>query len=117
MIHRICHVELPCGDMNRISEFYRKVFQWEIKPVPGMDYLLFGPGVNPGGGFFRRGGDQPDAVIPYILVDEIKDAVSKITDNGGEIILPETPVADMGFFALFKDPEGNVMGLWADAKK
>ncbi len=32
---------------------------------------------------------------------------------GGEIVEPPRQVGKMGFFARFRDPEGNLLGLWS----
>lgn len=49
-------------------------------------------------------------------VDSIDEHLQKIESAGGKVILPKTPVADMGFHAMFSDTEGNTLGLWEDAK-
>jgi len=35
----ISHVEIPSTDVNRSSDFFKKVFDWEFKPF-GNGYLL-----------------------------------------------------------------------------
>jgi predicted enzyme related to lactoylglutathione lyase len=39
----------------------------------------------------------------------------RIEDLGGTPLLGRRPVADLGFSAYVKDPEGNVVGLWETA--
>jgi len=39
-----------------------------------------------------------------------------IETGGGKVIRPKMAVGDMGFAAYFKDSEGNVIGLWENAK-
>ena len=51
-----------------------------------------------------------------ISVSDIEKAAKKIEKGGGKIVSPKQPVSDMGFVAYFKDPEGNVIGLWQNAK-
>ena len=36
----ISHVEIPSTDLNRSSEFFKKVLDWDFKPF-GNGYLLF----------------------------------------------------------------------------
>jgi uncharacterized protein len=43
--------------------------------------------------------------------------VKKIEAEGGKVIVPKGEVPDMGYYAYFKDTEGNVMGLWESMKK
>jgi predicted enzyme related to lactoylglutathione lyase len=51
-----------------------------------------------------------------IEVSSINDYLKKINKSGGKTITPKTAVGDMGSYAEFMDPEGNVMGLWEEAK-
>ena len=32
---RVCHFEIPFDDKSRATDFYRKVFGWEVSDVPG----------------------------------------------------------------------------------
>ncbi|MGH3356309.1 MAG: hypothetical protein ACRDOJ_10460 [Nocardioidaceae bacterium] len=63
--------------------------------------------------------DRKDAAAsaPVVTVDvaSIDAALQKIEELGGSTVLAKQPVADMGFAAYFRDPEGNVMGLWENA--
>ena len=47
-----------------------------------------------------------------IDVDGIDDALKQIEAEGGTTVTPRTAIPGMGAFAYFKDPEGNVLGLW-----
>jgi predicted enzyme related to lactoylglutathione lyase len=42
-------------------------------------------------------------------VDKFADKISKL---GGKISMAKTAVAQMGYFAVCQDPEGNLFGLW-----
>ena len=42
----------------------------------------------------------------------IDEALSQIEASGGTTVTSRTEIPGMGAFAYFKDPEGNVMGLW-----
>lgn len=44
--------------------------------------------------------------------DDLQAVLDRIELHGGKIILPKTVIsAEMGFYALFTDTEGNKMGL------
>ena len=47
-----------------------------------------------------------------IDVEAIDSALAQVESNGGVTVLPRTAIEGMGAFAYFRDPEGNVMGLW-----
>jgi predicted enzyme related to lactoylglutathione lyase len=48
----------------------------------------------------------------YLLVDDLAAYRKKIVEAGGKIVVEEQEVPGMGFFSLFSDPEGRVMGIW-----
>jgi predicted enzyme related to lactoylglutathione lyase len=54
---------------------------------------------------------------PVIVVDvgSIDAALARIEELGGSVVVPKQPVGVMGFSAYFKDPDGNVLGLWETA--
>ena len=47
-----------------------------------------------------------------IDVEEIDQSLKEIESRGGSTVTPRTAIPGMGAFAYFKDPEGNIMGLW-----
>ena len=58
-----------------------------------------------------RGETNPASVVT-IDVDAIDEALQEIEAAGGSTVMPRTAIPGMGAFAYFKDPEGNVVGLW-----
>ena len=63
------------------------------------------------GGMMRRDESTPAPVIT-IDVEAIDVALKEIEAAGGTTVTPRTAIPGMGAFAYFKDPEGNVLGLW-----
>lgn len=66
------------------------------------------------GGLMRRSPDTPHPVIT-IQVDAIDAALERIEAGGGTVVTPRTEIPNMGWFAYFRDPEGNTLGLWESA--
>ena len=62
-------------------------------------------------------GATGDLTRPMLTVDVADiDAVWKTIESfGGERVGEKLPVGDMGFAGYFKDPEGNILGLWQSA--
>jgi len=120
---KVTHFELPADDMNRAKEFYNKTFGWEIQDMPDFGYTLLHttemdmkkrmpkePGaIN--GGVYKREASMPHPQV-FMDVKDIDASLKKIEENGGETVRGKTPVGEMGFVANFKDPEGNILGLW-----
>ena len=125
MTGRVVHFEIPFEDGDRARGFYADVFGWNIVNMPEMNYTMVstgptdeqGPPSEPG--FINGGMLQRDAPVgsPVIVVDveDIDGSLEKIEKLGGSTVIAKQAVADMGFSAYFKDPEGNLMGLWQTA--
>ncbi|MDZ7290297.1 MAG: VOC family protein [candidate division KSB1 bacterium] len=118
MPHHFIHVEIPCTDFDKAREFYEGVFGWKTSYVPEMDYMLFETGGGLEGGFYKspeHAGRQ--GVVNYIEVEDIEKTLEAIHRHGGRTIVPQTCVAESGWFALFGDQDGNVLGLWKEIDK
>jgi predicted enzyme related to lactoylglutathione lyase len=125
-MHKVVHFEIPADDLDRAKTFYGSVFGWELQSVPmgGGEYTVVKTTAvdeqtqmptEPGainGGMMQRDPRISTAPVITIGVDGIDDALKQIEDQGGSTVTPRTPIPGMGAFAYFKDPEGNVLGLW-----
>lgn len=113
---KIVHFEINTDDPLRAKSFYEKVFNWKIeKSEMPMDYWMITAGSEdePGidGGLQKRE-DTTDIVTNYIGVSSIDEFSKKIEACGGTIITPKSPIPGTGYFALFKDTEGNKLGIF-----
>jgi predicted enzyme related to lactoylglutathione lyase len=50
-------------------------------------------------------------VRPYIYVDSVDDAMRQVSAHGGLVLEVPYPEGDL-WMATFRDPTGNVMGIW-----
>ena len=50
-------------------------------------------------------------VRPYIYVERLDDTLEKISADGGVVVTPPYPEGDL-WVATFRDPAGNVLGVW-----
>lgn len=125
MTGRVVHFEIPADDEERAREFYKSAFGWAITTMPEMGYSMVmttpadesGMPAEPGsinGGMFAREGELKTPIIT-VDVEDIDAALEKIGSLGGSTVLPKQAVMDMGFAAYFRDPEGNILGLWQNA--
>ena len=110
---KICYVEIPATDITRSSEFYAKAFGWNLRKR-GDGAVAFDDGVGEVSGSWVLGrppsAGQPGVLI-YIMVDHMEAAIAAVIENGGEIAQPVG--ADLPeITARFKDPAGNVFGLY-----
>ncbi len=66
-----------------------------------------------GGGMFQREEPFTGPVVTIECVD-IEQSLARVEDAGGTRALPPEKIGEMGIAAYFRDPEGNLMGLWQD---
>lgn len=113
-MNAVCHVEFVAPDFDKAKEFYGGLFGWTFQQWEGMDYLLYmGPEGGVNGGFFKPQPEQPVcSPLIYIEVDCIEEFLPRIANHGGEQVMGKTEIPGVGWFALVKDPAGNVIGLY-----
>jgi predicted enzyme related to lactoylglutathione lyase len=122
----VVHFEIPAEDLERAKQFYGSVFGWQLQtmampgggeytsvvttPVDEQTQMPITPGAINGGMFQRD--DRLTSPVVTVEVEAIDAALQQIEDGGGSTLQPRTEIPGMGAFAYFKDPEGNVLGLW-----
>jgi predicted enzyme related to lactoylglutathione lyase len=111
---KICYIEFPATDIARSAEFYQKVFGWNIRKR-GDGATAFDDGVGEVSGAWVLG--RPPASTPglmmYIMVDSVAATVDAIAAAGCEIVQPVGADAPE-VTARFRDPGGNVIGLYQE---
>lgn len=115
MPNPFAHIELTTDDLKAAQKFYGKVFAWNLKEMPGMNYTMIDVGGGTGGGMqLRPMPDAPTGWMPYVQVDDVKATVAKATKAGATVLLPYQEIGgNMGSLGVFKDPNGSVIGVWA----
>ena len=115
--HTITHIEIPAPDLERAIEFYSKLFDWKIQIQPQGDYAFFRIGSTQSGGSFDAGlkpAEEKCGLQITIDVDDISVKLKEIEKSGGKIILGKTEIiGGHGFYACFRDPNGNYVQLYS----
>ena len=115
----VVHWELWSEDPEKVSAFYKTVFNWEIRNIPEMNYHLVQTGGEGGinGGIMKpQKGPWPSNLTLYIDVDDLDAYAKKITDAGGKVVVDKMDVPGVGQFCRFEDPDGRVLGMWKQQK-
>jgi predicted enzyme related to lactoylglutathione lyase len=111
---KICYIEIPATDIARSAEFYRSSFGWDIRKR-GDGATAFDDGVGQVSGTWVLGRppmSQPGLMV-YIMVDSVEETIKKVVAAGGEIVQPVGADAPE-ITARFRDPAGNVIGLYQE---
>lgn len=118
---KVVHFEIPADNVERAIKFYKSAFNWQITPVPQMEYTMLGtvevdennvpkePGIN--GGMMQRT-DEVKCPVITIGVADIEEALKKVQSLGGKVVQGKMEIPQMGYSAYFQDTEGNVLGLF-----
>lgn len=109
---KICYVEIPATDVERAADFYHRVFGWNIRKRPNGS-TAFDDGVGEVSGTWATGrpaASKPGLLI-YVMVDSVAATLDLVVASGGEIVQPIGGDAPE-ITARFRDPAGNVLGLY-----
>jgi predicted enzyme related to lactoylglutathione lyase len=114
----VAFFEVISSDAPRAQKFYAELFGWQVAADPAMGgYGLVDTGAGEdavGGGIGAA--DDPGAagVKIYMRVDDLDAYLDRAEKLGGSRLVPPTDLpGDFGRFAIFTDPDGNQVGLWA----
>jgi uncharacterized protein len=115
MSNRIVHFEIHCPNIEQGVKFYQDVFGWKTQTWPGPEvYHLATTGTDSergiNGGLMPSRDGQP-RTVNTIQVDNVDDAVKKVTAAGGKNVVPKMPIPGVGYLAYCTDPGGNIFGV------
>jgi uncharacterized protein len=114
---KICYVEIPATDVARSIEFYQKVFGWNVRRR-GDGQAAFDDGVGEVSGTWvtNRPPSREPGLLLYIMVDSVAETIEAIVAQGGEVV--QSVGADAPeITARFRDPGGNVIGLYQEPER
>nr|WP_241999347.1 MULTISPECIES: VOC family protein [Kribbella] len=96
-----------------MTSFYSELFGWQLQPA-GPEYSLVPAGedgVGIGGGLLQTVGEMPPYVTVYVAVDDLAAMLGRAGELGGKTVVEPTTIPGVGQFAMFADPDGNIIGL------
>jgi predicted enzyme related to lactoylglutathione lyase len=111
---KICYVEIPAVDVRSSADFYHAVFGWPLRHRDD-GHVAFDDAVGEVSGTWVIG--RPASPLPglllYVMVDDVAATAEAVVAHGGEIVQPiglDAPEIT----ARFRDPAGNVVGLYQE---
>jgi predicted enzyme related to lactoylglutathione lyase len=110
---KICYIEMPALDIRRSAVFYESVFGWKIRQR-GDGSTAFDDTTGQVSGTWVTGRTPAESgLLAYIMVDSVAKTCEAVVANGGEIVQPIGRDAPE-ITARFRDPGGNVIGLYQE---
>lgn len=121
MKNAIAWFEIPVTDFDRAKKFYSTLVGKELQEMPigeGMRYAMF-PVDDPqgiGGAISYVPGDMTPAKVGTLVYlnggDDLSPMLSRAEAAGGRVVRPKTEISsEFGYYAIFEDTEGNLIGL------
>ena len=109
---KICYIELPAIDIRRSSEFYAAVFGWQLRRrSDGAIAFDDASGAVSGTWIVGRPPSTTPGLLIYIRCDSVAATIDAVLAHGGELVQPIGGDAPE-ITARFRDPAGNVLGLY-----
>jgi len=109
----VTHFEINAQDAAATQKFYKDLFGWGIDTNNPENYGMIdtkneGTGINGGIGASRHGKSW---VTFYVETDDPAATLAKAERLGGTRVMEPMDAGGNVVYALFADPEGNVIGL------
>jgi predicted enzyme related to lactoylglutathione lyase len=111
---KVCYIEIPAVDVHRSADFYASVFGWRLRQR-GDGHTAFDDTTGEVSGTWvvgRKPSSEPGLLL-YIMVDSVAATIDAVIGHGGELVQPigaDAPEVT----ARFRDPAGNVIGLYQE---
>lgn len=114
----VAFFEVVSTDHERAQSFYAELFGWQVAADASTDgYGLVDTGAGPGaigGGIGPSQAPGDTGLKIYVRVEDLQGVLARAEDLGGTPLLPPTDLpGGYGRIAVFADPDGNPVGLWA----
>ncbi|KAF2820489.1 hypothetical protein CC86DRAFT_374198 [Ophiobolus disseminans] len=121
-----CWIEIMAAEPQKLKEFYAALFPaWKFEaatadaPTTVVQYTFEQPSGLSGGivklpDHCPKPGEQPMGIgsTVYYFVESIDEIEKNIVQLGGVKVLPKSAEREHGWFANFKDPQGNRFGVY-----
>lgn len=114
---KICYIEMPATDVARSADFYKRIFGWNVR-TRGDGATSFDDTVGEVSGTWTlgRAPASTPGLLMYVMVDSAAATLDAIVAAGGQIVQPIGADAPE-ITARFRDPAGNVIGLYQEPAK
>ncbi len=107
----LCHYEIFTKNLQRAEKFYTDLFGWKFDRNIGDEYLMFSTVDGTGGAIAKVDNFVPSIGL-YFEVDSCDKFMLKANSLGASTQKEKTEIPGHGWYSVFKDPDGNSIGLF-----
>lgn len=110
----VVHIDFVSNAPEASASFYQKLLGWKIDNDPNFEgYPMFNPESGPAGGFMRaEDNNSPGDIILYVHAPDLAGTLALAEQQGGKVLVPETEIPGVGWFAVIGEPSGTRLGLF-----
>ena len=127
----VVHFEMPYENHERLSAFYSRAFGWQLNPL-GQEYGNYviamtaesdecgtkAPNTINGGFYDRKMCPDTQAVTQVVIsVPNIEEAMQRVRDAGGRVVMDPMEIPNVGTYTVFLDSEGNRVAMLQPAPR
>ncbi|HEX8510617.1 MAG TPA: VOC family protein [Propionibacteriaceae bacterium] len=110
---KICHLEVPASDPAASADFYARTFGWKVHRGASGVLAFDDPTGEVSGHWVSSRAPTEPGLLYYIWVDDLSAAIASVVAEGCELV--QDAGGDPGeLTARFRDPGGNVVGLYQE---
>lgn len=110
-MNRVVHFELNTSDAASSVKFFADVFDWRVDRWGDEEYWLVGTGDGEGiDGAVMPSRDGQPRTVNTIEVESVDDAVRRVTEAGGVVVVEKMAVPGIGWLIYCTDPGGVLFG-------
>lgn len=107
----ISYLRIPAEDPQRSAAFFERVFGWTVdrdRPDPS-----FADGTGHVIGHFvdELTSAGEGGIRPYVFVEDVDEILERVQAEGCAVVTPPYPEGTLTV-AVFRDPSGNLVGVW-----
>jgi predicted enzyme related to lactoylglutathione lyase len=113
--------EIPVTDLEHAAAFYAAILGYALKRADlfGVPYGIFAAeDTGVAGALVQDARRTPaaDGAVIYLATVDVDRCLTRAVAAGATIIQPRTEIGTCGVVAQIADPDGNVIGLHAEAR-
>ena len=114
-------IEIPVVDLERAMKFYQTLFKLEPTEISTEDVrrtttLYYTPEGGPGISLNQTNNFEPSDKGTLVYLDtgeDLTEHLGRVEPAGGAIVEQKTSMGEAGYYATFRDTEGNLLALYS----